>query len=1210
MSPTSGAATDRRQEPATTDAPAGAAATVELLSAVAEHTVDAVVAVDRAGRITYLNPAARRRARVEGSAAAALLGRPFCDTCDPALAARVDGFFASRTPAHLDTDCPTWGGRIALEVVPFGNDAALVFMRSPRPRVSDERGHDHDASPDPRDADATRDLGRLRALFETMPDGVAVVGADGRVLDLSPAAVRSLGLSGAADARATVSAFAEVFELREPGPGGRVIPVADWPVSRALRGETVENLEVQLRRTDTGWSQRTNFSAVPVRDAAGRVVQAVVTLRDLTAREELHRRGRDARAAAQAAEARYRELVDSVDAIVWEYDWVARRFTFVNRRAEQILGYPLADWYTVPDFWPNLIHPDDRAAAAQVCLTETEAGRDHRIEYRAVTKDGRVVWMRDLVFVARDAGTGRVTALRGLMIDVTDRRRADAELERAYAALQESEAQYKAFFDLAAVGTTQTDPYSGRFLRVNPKYCEITGYAADELLRMSFADISHPDDRDRDVAAYRRMVDGEVPTYIREKRYVRRDGQVVWVQVSASLVRDPDGRPRFAIAIITDVTDRRRALDRLRDRETFHRTLEAAMPHLLFVLLDDGTTEYVNQPWVDFTGLTAEQCTAVGWSGFIHADDMPTALGAWVRSRATGEPAEFEVRYRGRDGGYRWFLTRAAPVRGPDGRVVKWVGTATDIDDRRRAEGQLRATEERFEAFISNSPALSWINDPAAEQIVYASRPWQQLIGPPGGVTEGRSLYEVFPAEQARQFLDEDRAVLTTRKSMETTSDVRRADGTTGTFLVQKFPIRDATGRWLVGGVAIDISDRVRAEAELTAAKEAAEASNAAKDQFLAVLSHELRTPLTPVLLTASALQLEPGLSDEVREMVGMIREQVDLEARLIDDLLDLTRIAKGKLVINYKLTNAHDVLRRVLDLVKPRAAEERLKLEASLEATDFCLRADPARLQQLFLNLLGNAIKFTPSGGRVRVRTWNAPDAHGALKVEVTDTGIGIDPDVLARLFIPFEQGEQTITRKFGGLGLGLTIGKAVAELHGGTLAAASAGSGRGATFTVTLPTLDHPSETCDGGAAPGARPRALPPSTAPAPVPSKGRILIVEDHLPTLAMLARLLGRLGYEVSAADNYADGLRHATTGRFDLLVSDIGLPERSGWDLLKELRRTEQETGRPPLQAIALSGYGTDDDIARSKAAGFVAHVVKPVDVTRLETLVGELVAR
>lgn len=392
----------------------------------------------------------------------------------------------------------------------------------------------------------------------------------------------------------------------------------------------------------------------------------------------------------------------------------------------------------------------------------------------------------------------------------------------------------------------------------------------------------------------------------------------------------------------------------------------------------------------------------------------------------------------------------------------------------------------------------------------------------------------------------------------------------------------------------------------LQQSKEAAEAANQAKDRFLATLSHELRTPLTPILAVISRLEHDGRLPAEVRQDIAMLRRNVQLETKLIDDLLDLTRIVRGKLELHRQPVDLKQVIEHALETCTQNGSADRLRLIQDLAPDSHCIWADAARMTQVFWNLLANSVKFTPEGGTIVLRSRRSGGtAEGRLLVEISDTGIGIDPELLPRIFDGFEQGQRDITRQYGGLGLGLSISKAVVEMHGGTLTAFSEGKNKGATFTVELP-LHLPAT---GPEAPVAglakeRPASETPGQSPAALPL--HILVVEDHVDTALALTELLRERGYRVTVAGSVKAALAAvaAVQGRTEaisVVVSDLGLPDGSGQDLMRELVK------RYSLRGIALSGYGMEEDVQRSRDAGFDVHLTKPVTLDVLEAAIHQV---
>lgn len=389
--------------------------------------------------------------------------------------------------------------------------------------------------------------------------------------------------------------------------------------------------------------------------------------------------------------------------------------------------------------------------------------------------------------------------------------------------------------------------------------------------------------------------------------------------------------------------------------------------------------------------------------------------------------------------------------------------------------------------------------------------------------------------------------------------------------------------------LAAAMAERRRAEAVIEEQKSAVEAAHRTKDNFLAMLSHELRTPLTPVIAALEVLKSEPLDSSEARESLEMIRRNIDLESQLIDDLLDLTRITRGKLQLQLEPLDAHQAIANVLEMCGAELNGKHLHLSLDLRAEDHHVAADPPKFQQIIWNLLKNAIKFTGENGGITISSSN--ERVQGLIIRVTDTGIGIEPEVMQRIFNRFEQGDRSFQRRFGGLGLGLTISKSLAEAHGGTLIAESAGRDQGASFWLRMKTV--PAHERSGRPLPartGARGRSF-------------RILLVEDHLDTSVALEKLLTRRGHTVAAAPDMRSAIEAAERNQFDLLISDVGLPDGSGVELMTHLRAATQ------IRGIALSGFGMNGDVEKSIKAGFSEHLVKPVNLEKLETAIEQAMA-
>jgi PAS domain S-box-containing protein len=465
--------------------------------------------------------------------------------------------------------------------------------------------------------------------------------------------------------------------------------------------------------------------------------------------------------------------------------------------------------------------------------------------------------------------------------------------------------------------------------------------------------------------------------------------------------------------------------------------------------------------------------------------------------------------------------------------------------------------------------------------ILYANRRFAHMLALPPEEIVGRTLVDFLVAE--------DRAAVETllRQAHEGHDSGEFRLWVNDGAEVKDVPVYlsasvfEMEGQPAVGLLATDLTDQKRSE-QLAAA-------NLAKDHFLAMLSHELRTPLSPVLSTVQLMETDATLSREQRESLGTIRRNVEMEARLIDDLLDLTRISRGKVELRQEVVDAHATLKAALEISQGDIAAKHLEVSLALWAERHHVWADPARLQQVCWNLVKNAVKFTPNNGRISFRSCDLEG--GRLRIEIADSGIGIDPQTLPKLFSAFEQGDRQMTRRFGGLGLGLTISKALVDLHRGSLTAASAGRNLGATFTLELKTVVAEAER-------------IPTARAPANCSQREcRILLVDDHEDTLRVMARLLKGLGYLVKTANAVRPALEAANAEQFDLLISDIGLPDGSGLDIMQQVK------ARHHVKGIAISGFGMDDDLRRSREAGFNEHLTKPVNFQTLEDAIRRVIA-
>lgn len=613
-----------------------------------------------------------------------------------------------------------------------------------------------------------------------------------------------------------------------------------------------------------------------------------------------------------------------------------------------------------------------------------------------------------------------------------------------------------------------------------------------------------------------------------------------------------------------------------------------------------GRTTYVSQRMAQLLGYSPRDMLGQPLSDFLATRDRQR----FGQLRAAAEqdcPERLDLRFRRRDDVRLRASVAVRPILREAGQLGSLLILVADVTELKRARQECAAAQRQLEETVARygrlieSNIIGIISADLDGRIFEANEAFLQMVGHTREeLHSGRLRWtELTPPDsphaedQALQELWASGACTPYEKEL-LHQDGRRVPALIGLASLERYPRRYI-------GFVLDLSERERAERELRQAKEAAEAAGHAKDQFLAILSHELRTPLNPVLTIATALLDEPETPREIRSALEAVRRNVELEARLIDDLLDVTRIGRGKLKLLPRVVDAHALLRQVLQICHDEIRTGHFYVDVDLTARDHYLRVDPTRLQQVLWNLVKNAVKFTSAGGRLTIRSRNAPGlAEGPgrprLVVEVSDTGVGIAPEVLPRIFEAFEQGPTAAHQQFGGLGLGLAISRAIVEAHGGTLVATSAGAGCGATFTLELATV----------AAPVSVAETPPPIPGGEPAPRPLRILLVEDNPDTLRYLTLILRRRGHAVTPVDTLSSALRTLSEEDFDLILSDIELPDGTGLDLMRTLGRERAIPG------IAMSGFGSDEDVAQSRSAGFGAHLTKPVDFRTLEALIRE----
>ena len=791
---------------------------------------------------------------------------------------------------------------------------------------------------------------------------------------------------------------------------------------------------------------------------------------------------------------------------------------------------------------------------------------------------------------------------------------------------------------------------------VSPAYEEIWQRSRQQLYENpdSFIDSIHPDDRDRFITARQKQFKTEVEI---EYRIIRPDTQERWIRDRAFPILDHQGQIERLVGIADDITQSKQLQQELWESEQrLNFALEAArMGRWEWNILTDKITwsenleSLFNQEKGTFDG------TYEALIQSIHPQDREFVNQSL--KQAVWEGAEYDIEFRviGVDGTIYFCASKGYVFRDPAGNPLRMVGVDMDITKRKLIEQQLRLSE----SVVVNAKDAILITeaepiDEPGPRILYANAAFTQMTGYSCDEILGRSPRFLQGAKSERATLDKIRTAIQKWESICVEIINYRKDGSEFWAEISLVPVADETG-WYTHWIAIqrDISDRKQQEAEHQmllaaeqAARSAAEAANRSKDEFLAIVSHELRSPLNAMLGWARLLRTRKFDADKTAQGLEIIERNARLQTQLIEDLLDLSRMIRGKLNLNRSQVNLICAIEAAIDVIRTSAQSKNIQLNFTIKDTtaedksqkselSFFAPSDPSaapafqvfgdlvRLQQIIWNLLSNAVKFTPEGGRVEVRLSVVSDSRGGFnkhnfgltdkldkpartvaQIQVIDTGIGISPEFLPYVFERFRQADSTITRSHTGLGLGLTIVRTLVELHHGSIAVESPGIGQGCTFTVKIPLL---TTARDAGGENSSQNLKSNIQNPPAPSFTGLQILVVDDEADARELIATVLEEYGARVTAVASAAEALEAVEKLQPSVLVSDIGMPGENGYSLIRKLRNIEAERGGK-IPAIALTAYARSEDRAAAIAAGFQVHLPKPFEPNQLAAVVANVI--
>jgi PAS domain S-box-containing protein len=642
-----------------------------------------------------------------------------------------------------------------------------------------------------------------------------------------------------------------------------------------------------------------------------------------------------------------------------------------------------------------------------------------------------------------------------------------------------------------------------------------------------------------------------------------------------------------------EITERQRILEILRRSEERYRSLIEATSQIIWDTSSEGELVTEQPGWSAFTGQTYDEFKGWGWLNAIHPDDQAQTAQVWSTAVANRTLYQFEHRLRRYDGEYRDMSVRGVPILERDRTIREWIGVHTDISDRKRAEEALRQSEERYRYLAEAIPQLVWTTD-ADGECNYVNQKLCEYTGLTFEEVKGDGWLSAIHSDDLQSSHEVWINAVQSRCFYQDEYRFRRGfDGTYRWHLIRGVPLKDEHGnvvKWF--GTCTDIHEQKQIEVERArllelekTARAKAEEANRIKDEFIAVLSHELRTPLNPILGWSKILRTRKLDETRIAQATATIERNAKLQLQLIEDLLDVSRILQGKLLLNITHVNLKALILAALETINLAVEAKSIQVTIRLEENVGQVAGDSTRLQQVVWNLFSNAVKFTPNGGCVEVKL---AQVDGYAQITVRDTGKGISPEFLPYVFDYFRQADSGTTRKFGGLGLGLALVRNIVEMHGGTVTADSLGENQGAKFIVSLPLIVNQSPNITSQ-------ENYPTFSASHSLILAGvQILVVDDEPDSRDYITFVLEQDGASVIAVSSGIEALQAIIQAKPDILISDIGMPDMDGYELMRQVRNLVSENGGE-IKAIALTAFAGNGDRQKIFKAGFGMHLSKPI---------------
>jgi len=901
--------------------------------------------------------------------------------------------------------------------------------------------------------------------------------------------------------------------------------------------------------------------SVPIRTAAGMEGR----MRDLI--ETLRRSNQESerlRAIAEGSDRYFRDIVQGVDAIVWAAELPSGRPVFVSERAEATLGYPAEEWLRDPQFWSTHVYPDDRERTLKAFESAAVDGRNVDIEHRFIAADGRVVWLRNRMRVVPEA-EGRFRLLRGVMVDITESKRAEEELKK-------SQEQYRSLVDNVKQVIFQTDA-RGRWTLLNAAWTDVTGFSAEESLQRSFLDYVHPDDRLRQAELFQPLMTAAVAYVGQEIRYLTKAGGFRWVEVYSRVALDERGKVVGTFGTLTDITERRQAEEDLVTARERLRHLLVSSPAVIHSrhVHGDFPVTFVGQNITRLFGYEVDELLGDPecWASIIHPADAAEVLDGLSGIVEDGQQSH-EYRLRRRDGAYRWVHDEWRLVRDAEGNPVEIVGSLVDITDQKQAEEE----RARLSSAVEQAGESIVITDPDGA-IVYVNPSWERVTGYARAEVIGQNPRMLKSGKHDDEFYRTMWATLARGESWSGRLINRRKNGGTTEDDAAIFPVRDAAGR-LVNYVGIlrDVTREKQIEEQLRQSQKME-----AVGRLAGGVAHDFNNLLTVITGRCGLVLQRLGRDNPASQDVDLVLKTAYRAAGLTRQLLAFSRkqvLTMRVLDLNAVVVNMEKMLHRLIG--------EDVELVTVLVPGLWRVNADPGQVEQIIMNLAINSRDAMPQGGRLTIETANVEEHTGRLPagaspgpyamLAVGDTGCGMDAETAWHVFEPFF----TTKGADKGTGLGLSTVYGIVKQSGGEIVVESE-PGRGTRLLIFLPRVEDPVEPV-GLAGSGAK-----------PVGGLETILLVEDDPEVRTLTREILEVNGYSVLEAADGAEALRlgaiHARP--IHLVITDVVMPHVGGRHLAQQLGQL-----RPDTRILYISGYTDDAVIRHGVLAAEMAFLQKP----------------